>query len=662
MTSPFSLRPWPIGDKKPKNLGEFIARINIERGGFRNVTEAQLREEIAAQENGHAEVEGSSDSEDEEEEADTDKSKNVMVARDEFLRNIEIAHQNAMMCLDLVSLLITKETEKQHLGEMTLSTALRERVGISTLGVSKVKDSNLTEARRQDDLAIATGWRLRDIDNAVDSVVAAAERLEKEMDLEAKYWADVLAVSDDGWTICAVPGEPHTFGVRFGSAESAPEFRDNSIAPFRRKDDGSVHLDVGHVGGGAQRVRVTLKRKGRIVDQSPLPGRTRDDAPIQNRVLEARNTAFHQELWYEINREARTLLSSDVGSDSSCITWKQDGETDVIFTLEDLGEPDSANESISINRCSCTAYYLYMQFLLFHGHRQNYYKRTTTTQLPPSRVAMNQPYAILRAIIANCEYYRDCQVLADFLDDLVYTLKRAGISTASCKSTSQPLAPTLQGNPTRRNAKSELNFINSLAARIESSFELNITPEARIFVHGVIKIVPYIGMHFRISLAPFSSNNDNDTSNGGEPTAEESADQKPPNPLEILYPPSEDSYPNVKEVIYYIRRATVRAVTEKLADDTAVKLGRKDVDWADMMSGPVIVDRNDREAQVDIVPDVNGQLVLSLDASWHSGKDLRSHRIDSHRWAWRADCNLAAGEHIADAVLKLMSGQCDDDG
>lgn len=87
--SPFSLRPWPIGDKKPKNLGEFIARVNAERGGFRNVTEAQLREEIAAQENGHVEVERSSDEEEEEEESDADKGKNVMEAREEVLKNLE---------------------------------------------------------------------------------------------------------------------------------------------------------------------------------------------------------------------------------------------------------------------------------------------------------------------------------------------------------------------------------------------------------------------------------------------------------------------------------------------------------------------------------------------------------------------------------------------
>lgn len=84
-SSPFSLRPWPIGDKKPKNLGEFISRINAQSGGFRNVTEAKLREEITAQEDGRVEAEGSSD----EEEDEDVELKSVTAAREEFLKNIE---------------------------------------------------------------------------------------------------------------------------------------------------------------------------------------------------------------------------------------------------------------------------------------------------------------------------------------------------------------------------------------------------------------------------------------------------------------------------------------------------------------------------------------------------------------------------------------------
>lgn len=44
----FVLRPVPQSDRRPKNLGEFIARVNADRG-FRNVTEEGLRKEIEAE-------------------------------------------------------------------------------------------------------------------------------------------------------------------------------------------------------------------------------------------------------------------------------------------------------------------------------------------------------------------------------------------------------------------------------------------------------------------------------------------------------------------------------------------------------------------------------------------------------------------------------------
>lgn len=43
---PLSLRPFPVADQKPKNLAEFIARVNAQPGGFRSITEEKLREEL----------------------------------------------------------------------------------------------------------------------------------------------------------------------------------------------------------------------------------------------------------------------------------------------------------------------------------------------------------------------------------------------------------------------------------------------------------------------------------------------------------------------------------------------------------------------------------------------------------------------------------------
>lgn len=48
----FALRPLPVGDRRPQNLSEFIQRVNAERGGFRNVTEEKMRDELEEEANG----------------------------------------------------------------------------------------------------------------------------------------------------------------------------------------------------------------------------------------------------------------------------------------------------------------------------------------------------------------------------------------------------------------------------------------------------------------------------------------------------------------------------------------------------------------------------------------------------------------------------------
>jgi mediator of RNA polymerase II transcription subunit 17 len=73
---PTSLRSWPASNTNDStSLPNLIQRINIERGGFRHITEESLRQEIAEAEAGagSGEEDGSSDEEDEEEEPDRKK-------------------------------------------------------------------------------------------------------------------------------------------------------------------------------------------------------------------------------------------------------------------------------------------------------------------------------------------------------------------------------------------------------------------------------------------------------------------------------------------------------------------------------------------------------------------------------------------------------------
>lgn len=86
---PVSLRSWPSADVDPhRTLPALIQHINSERGGFLDLDEDELREEIAKAEagDGSGEDEGASLGEGEEK---PDRMKELMTAREEMLAQIE---------------------------------------------------------------------------------------------------------------------------------------------------------------------------------------------------------------------------------------------------------------------------------------------------------------------------------------------------------------------------------------------------------------------------------------------------------------------------------------------------------------------------------------------------------------------------------------------
>ena len=78
-------------------LSSLIGRINIERGGFQNITEESLREEIAEAEleNENGDDNGTSD---EEEAQEPDRMKELMTSREKILDEIEYAFSGGRKC------------------------------------------------------------------------------------------------------------------------------------------------------------------------------------------------------------------------------------------------------------------------------------------------------------------------------------------------------------------------------------------------------------------------------------------------------------------------------------------------------------------------------------------------------------------------------------
>ena len=232
--APVFLKAWPAQNTDQTSLPFLISRILEQKEGFRNVTEQSLQEEIQTGESKSQLGEDGSALEDEELE-NKPRKEYIRQARDEigklamyvvstfapWLDFSDFARRQAYTesahALDFISLLLSKYAPRQ--AEASISPFLKQAVPIGSLGASLAQPPQLAESKAQDDEQVSAGWKLQSLNNAADSILRSAAKLEKEMKLEAKYWADVLAVKEKGWRVCRYPRERQTLGVRYGFLE-----------------------------------------------------------------------------------------------------------------------------------------------------------------------------------------------------------------------------------------------------------------------------------------------------------------------------------------------------------------------------------------------------------------------------------------------------------
>lgn len=645
----FALRPLPVGDRRPQNLSEFIQRVNAERGGFRTVTEEKMREEVEAAANGVVESKELDHMKDDDDDELVDK-----VGPEEFTKALEevylqarygrlpfplpaerlallthlcssVAHQNAMLALDIISLLLTKEDPAQA---STVSPMLQQLVGVGVLGADKLAKSNITESRLQDHKTVVTGWKFADIDRTVDSLLTSASRLQKEMTVEAKYWAEVLAVSEKGWTITRVPNEPQSLGVRYGFSEAAADFRSTSLAPMRRGEDGTVELDCGTILGESKRLLVTLENNGRVIGRSSLPKPLPKDAPLEDVVLEARDTIYAQELWHEMNREGRLLLSYGVRIESGTLSYCLDKDTRIVFTLHPLEEnlEDVASRSLPEDR-RAEALSAALHQLLMYAHRVNNQRRSHTSPRKRIQTTATQPYQLLRPMLAHMQHEQSIEDATRFISDISTILQAAGVTTAMFKLTEPPISPdsaAARGSPPEALAL-------ALLRPMECQFEVNITPDARLLIHCQTALKTFISTTFQIHFLPAIP---------GEKGL-----------LQAVYPPGEISnregymLPDLK---YYLRQAVIRVLVDR-ASKVVQHMGpsllpdskETTVAWTKDISGTRLEKANGENESLAfdvVVPEPDGPLTqakaqqpeLQVHGSWDAGQPDPMRQT----WTW----------------------------
>lgn len=422
-----------------------------------------------------------------------------------------------MFALDFVSLLLSKHAPRQ--AETSLSPYLRQVAPLGSLNAEVINPPPKQEAATSDTKAVSGGWRLQSFNAAASKLLNSATRLEEEVSLETRFWAEVLAVKEKGWKVCRMPRERQTLGVQYGFLEgkssdfwpkaprtncltAAPIFRDRGLASLRRGADGSLVLDKGLVPPRPRAVRVRVKDRGQFTGSSTLhkPISNAEES-IEARILQARDTVFEEELFHELTREARLLAGRGITTRQNSIQLSGADEQEVLVDLVDVDEHLPMDESEVLSHQHdhlADAISHTIHVLLAFAHRQNLRRRTQTP--PPLSLKRRHfpEYQLLRPIMAYLQHLSHIRWLESFLQDVYGVLRTAKLS---CEYTPVPFSSV---NLTRKNRLSPT--AEALAAEflrpLESTFSGTlVTPRNSLKVNVRTNLFPpFFGTHYGIDI------------------------------------------------------------------------------------------------------------------------------------------------------------------
>jgi mediator of RNA polymerase II transcription subunit 17, fungi type len=382
-----SLRPPTYAQAAETDLKVLISRIYRQKGDLRHANTAELESEIAEKES-EMDVSGDTlDEEDDDVKEDSDeKGSREYVTKHKaiMVQKVTAAMEEAQLLLDTVSLLETSFAPK--VARETMSTWCKTNLPTGSVEYSKWVDMPADPAQIADDETISRGWKLRTLADSADTLLGAAKRLEADVRRETNYWGQVLSIKTSGdWPIFSNSRQRHLIGVRVASTEAGSVFRDRGIGLVKMDEDGEVYLDLPKV-QKVNRLRVRIQRHGKVVGSWVMDASTADSgSDLERQAVLARDTLLDEELLFEMQQEARKMLSLGVKNrdnvviipGASQLEQRDDGTYFLVDVVDELtrDQEDVTSTETHMNRLArfCA---LSLRLLLFHHHHQRYLRRS----------------------------------------------------------------------------------------------------------------------------------------------------------------------------------------------------------------------------------------------------------------------------------------------
>lgn len=383
------------------------------------------------------------------------------------------AQNEILSALDFVSLLLSGNSAA---AQTSMSPDLRQRVPTGSLEGHPVEKRVVSATSGQQLTHISEGWKSESFKSASDKLEQAATRLENEAQRQSRYWEQIAQVKTQGWSVSRLPSNSRAIGIHYGFPESAAQFRNRSFALLQQDELGNLRLDSRSVPDRGSSTGIVIVRNGTVTGSSrsyATPSQPDDD--VRNHIKTARDAIFEEEMFYELNREARLIANQGVRTQPGTIEAVID--TQCLFQIKELGAgmtdteleagpDDELAESIAIN--------LYLLLLLEHG------KSKSRRSKPPPAMSLTPPkaseYAILRPVLMHLRHQAALTVLQGGCALLATTFSKAGLSFEYQLTRVEPVEADSGAVGLRQPAKSQLVMQLNGGRKIELDVETYLGP------------------------------------------------------------------------------------------------------------------------------------------------------------------------------------------
>lgn len=413
-------------------ISELIPRILIERDSFLNITEESLQEEIHNEGNEADSLIEGNDGELEEDPIETfQKQKN------DLSKNINTALNETSLSLDFVSLLIS--SVKPNLAKSTISPHLTKNVPLGSLNSDRLineEDEKLNEGSRSN-FDLGVGWKLQSLNKITTLFRSSSESLNEQVLKERKYWNQINLVVSNNELLFKLRdpiNNVKSIGVKYGYGDSGSNFHDKGLGILRKNDTSGdikfIPLTNHNKINSKIYKYIKIKILSKIDDDFMLTGQStfdkNFDSNLINDIEKARYFLFEEDLFFQLTREAKSLINYNVSIISNKIIIEINNE---IIEIESVVYDESNDDILknyyqnintysSLNNERCFLILKYLKIMLCCYYKYNLkLKQKIPTSLTKWKQSNSHPL-ILRPMLGNIRHELNLQNMQKILDNL----------------------------------------------------------------------------------------------------------------------------------------------------------------------------------------------------------------------------------------------------